>query len=631
LNNTSNHLVKKEPLALLWIFIKHYLFWMCFFAFNRLIFIAYNAEEWKTQSFSEVTSSFVSALHLDFSQASYFVVVPFVLMLVYSVTRWNVLMTINSWITYLFIILSTFIYTAEIPIYDEWHTKLNKKAILYLQHPTEVINSATNKELFGGLFLVALIISLSILFYKKWITIKQPLQRFYLYIPVTGILIFPALLVIGIRGGLQQIPIQQSDAYYSKSNFLNLSAVNTIWNLGQSFIENRYDNGSNRYAVYSDSTANALVKELFSVEKDSFPQILTTTKPNVVFVILESWSADLLKSLGGFDSVAPNMEDLIKDGVLFTQMYSSGTLSDQGHCSLLSAFPSQPNTVILRQPDKFQKLPSIVNHFKKNGYYTAYYFGGELVYGNIKGYIYYNQFDRIIEGKDFDKNLPKGKLGYHDQFLFDKVLTETNTFKQPFFTTAFTMSSHSPYDYPGETKYFDWGGDENMYVNGAHYADMCIGDFMRKAKKQPWYNNTLFIFCSDHSHASPKNHNFYDPQNRHIVSFMYGNVIKPEYRGLKVNKMGNHHDIANTLLSQLNGDVKPFVWSKNLLNPYSKDFGFSADEYLIYFYDQQNAYTYRYTDNLFLYKQFKSAEDSTRMLKYGRAYIQVLYQQYLDY
>ncbi len=604
---------------------------MLFFATNRFIFIIYNLEEWTGNSFSEVAYSFLSAWHLDFSQTSYFVAIPTVLLLFYSVTCWQFILKIISWVNYILISISTIIFTAEISIYDEWHTKLNKKAVLYLQHPTEVMNSATNKEIFSGLILILFIIVLFIFIYKKWVMMKYTLQQFYWYVPIIGMLIFPALIVIGIRGGLQQIPIQQSDAYYSKSNFLNLSSVNSIWNLGQSFIENRYDNGTNRYKIYDDSVANIIVKDLYAVEKDSFPQLLSNPKPNVVLVILESWSADLLKSLGGFDSVAPNMEKLIDDGVLFTDLYSSGTLSDQGHCSLLSGFPSQPNTVILRQPDKFQKLPSIVNHFKKNGYYTAYYFGGELIYGNIKGYIYYNQFDRIIEGKDFDNKLPKGKLGYHDEFLFDKVLTEMNTFKQPFFTTAFTMSSHSPYDYPGQTKYFDWGGDENMYVNGAHYSDKCIGDFMQKAKQQPWFKNTLFIFCSDHSHTSPKHTDFYNPHSRKIVGFLYGNVIKPEYRGLKINKMGNHHDIANTLLNQLKGDVKPFVWSKNLLNPYSKDFGFSADEYLIYFYNKNNAYTYRYTDNLFLYKNFISVEDSVKMFRYGSAYVQQLYQQYLDY
>ena len=628
---TKQFLKDNEAINFVWLFIKHYIFWFLFFAFNRLIFIAYNHDEWQDNPISEVLYSFVSALHLDLSMMSYFITLTFILFFIYSIIRKKFLLQINSWINYFFIVCTITAFSFEIPIYEEWHTKLSKKAVLYLQHPTEVYNSATNKEFFGGLFLIIFFSFISILAYKKLTELKFPLTKLNWKLPVFGIILMPFLLVVGIRGGLQQIPIQQSEAYYSKSNFLNLASVNSLWNLSSSFIENRFENGTNPYKIYSDSTANAIVKELFSVESDSFPQVLTTKNPNVVLVILESWSADLLKSLGGFDSVAPNMESMISDGIQFTNFYSSGTLSDQGHCSLLSAFPSQPCVVIMRQPDKFQKLPSIVSHFKKRGYYTAYYFGGQLEYGNIKGYIYFNQFDHIIEGKDFDKSLPMGKLGYHDEFLFNRVLKEMNTFKQPFFTTAFTMSSHSPYDYPGETKYFSWGGDENMYVNGAHYSDKCIGDFMRNAKTQPWYKNTLFIFCSDHSHNSPKHNDFYDPRNRKIVGFMYGDVIKPEYRGMKVDKMGNHNDLANTLLNQLGGDVKPFVWSKNLLNPTTKDFGYSADEHLNFFFNKHNVYTYRYTDNLFLHKDFQSPKDSAQLFKYGSAYLQVLYQQYLSY
>ncbi len=631
MNRIKEILKQNEPLNFLWFFVKHYIFWFLFFALNRFIFIIYNHNQWEGNSLSEVFYSFISAIHLDLSMTSYFVTITFILFFLYSIFRYQILIHINYWIQYFFIIIAIIAYSAEIPIYEEWHTKLSKKAILYMQHPTEVINSATNKELFGGLFLIVAFSIFSIWAYKNWVVQKLPLKKSYWYIPVIGIIIIPFLLVVGIRGGLQQIPIQQSEAYYSKSNFLNLASVNSVWNLSSSFIENRFENGTNPYKLYSDSTADAIVKDLFSAKNDSFPEVLTTKNPNVVLVILESWSADLLKSLGGFDSVAPNMENLISSGIEFTNFYSSGTLSDQGHCSLLSAFPSQPCVVIMRQPDKFQKLPSIVSHFKKRGYYAAYYFGGQLEYGNIKGYIYYNQYDHVIEGKDFDKNLPMGKLGYHDEFLFDRVLKEANTFKQPFFATAFTMSSHSPYDYPGETKYFSWGGDENMYVNGAHYSDQCIGDFMRKAKTQPWYKNTLFVFCSDHSHNSPKHNDFYNPRSRQIVGFLYGDVIKPEYRGMKISKMGNHNDIANTLLNQLGGDVTPFVWSKNLLNPTTKDFGYSADEHMIFFFNTKNAYAYRYSDNLFLHKDFQSPQDSAQLFKYGSAYLQVLYQQYLNY
>lgn len=619
-----------SPRKLLMSFLTTGIFWMVFFNFNRILFLVYNFREWSDVPATEAFYSIFSGFMLDLSMTSYFLSFSFLILFLYLLVRHKILLTLNNVLVGMLVVASQIIFLAEYPIYDEWHTKLTRKAVLYLQHPTEVYNSATNKELFGGSSLIIVLSAAAIYAYYRWVRWNGHLTRFVWYAPIAA-LTLPVFLLLGIRGGVQQIPIQQSNAYYSKLNFLNLAAVNSVWNLGQSFIENRFDEGTNPYIRFDESEADTIVKNLFHTTSDSFPMVLNNTKPNVVFVILESLSADMMKSLGGYDSIAPNLDQLANQGILFTQLYSSGTLSDQGHCSLLSGFPSQPSVVIMRQPDKIQKLPSIVTHFRKQGYTTAYYFGGQLEYGNIRSYIYFNQYDRIIEGKDFDPSLPKGKLGYHDEFLFDRVFNEIGQMKAPFFVTAFTMSSHSPYDYPGETKYFSWGDDENMYLNGVHYSDGCISRFMEEASKQPWFDRTLFVFCSDHSHATPRHHNFYAPENRQIVGFFYGNVIKPEFRGLKVNKMGNHHDIPNTLLSQLGGDVQPFTWSKNLLNPTTKDFGFSADEYMNYFYDPANAYVYQYKNREFLFRRFNSASDSVRMFRQGSAYLQKLYAEYLSY
>jgi len=170
-----------------------------------------------------------------------------------------------------------------------------------------------------------------------------------------------------------------------------------------------------------------------------------------------------------------------------------------------------------------------------------------------------------------------------------------------------------------------------MYLNGTHYSDSCLAVFMNQAKQQPWYKNTVFIFCSDHSHGTPRQNDYYSPRYRQIVCFLYGDAIKPAFRGLKINKVGNHHDLAVTLLKQLNGDAKPFVWSKNLLNPYTKNFASCEFDYGMLFMDDSSHYAYRYTDDYFLNKFFQSPQDSVRLMHYGRAYLQELYRQYLAY
>ena len=111
----------------------------------------------------------------------------------------------------------------------------------------------------------------------------------------------------------------------------------------------------------------------------------------------------------------------------------------------------------------------------------------------------------------------------------------------------------------------------------------------------------------------------------------FPNALPYIFSGMKISKTGNHNDLANTLLNQLGGDVSPFFWSKNLLNPYTKDFAYSADEHLNFFFDKNNAYVYRYTDKIFLHKDFRSPQDSAKIFRYGSAYLQELYRQYLAY
>ncbi|MFH1540445.1 MAG: sulfatase-like hydrolase/transferase, partial [Elusimicrobiota bacterium] len=227
------------------------------------------------------------------------------------------------------------------------------------------------------------------------------------------ILITPFLLFLGIRGGIQQIPIQQSDAYFSKHNVLNLAAVNSGWNLAQSIIENKKVIEKNPFQYYPFDEAKKIVQELHNVKKDTTINILNPTRnssnglktnlPNIVLIILEGWSGDLVKSLGGYDSITPNLEKLISEGILFENIYAGGSWSDHGISAIFSAFPAPPMGLsIIAQPNKYIHLPCISEELKNTGYNTSFLFGGQLSYGNIKAYLYYNKFDKIIEGKDFD-------------------------------------------------------------------------------------------------------------------------------------------------------------------------------------------------------------------------------------
>lgn len=580
--------------------------------------------------FLEIASTYVHALYLDTSWASYLLVIPFLLFVIYSFTGWKLALKIHTIYILLIVLIFALISVAELEIFNEWGTKINVKAINFLKHPPEVIHSTRTSFLFMGFIGVGILSFLGFLLHKK-ICPPFPYEK-----GIAGKFIFlfliPGILLLGIRGGFQQIPIQQSDAYFSKYNILNLAAINSGWNLAQSIMENRRNLGENPYQYYPLAQARKTVDELYTIEKDTTVLVLKAKRPNVVLIVLEGWSADLIKSLGGYDSITPGLDSIIREGILFDNMYASGSLSDQGMTSVFSAFPAQPSVSIISQPGKYVHLPCITKEFTATGYATSFLFGGQLSYGNIKAYMYFNKFDKILEGKDFDDTISQGKLGVHDEFLYVRQLAELRNERVPFFGGMFTLSSHSPFDMPmDEKKKLSMGGDEQNYVNSVHYADEKLFQFLQNAKKEKWFANTLFIMISDHGHRSPKHWVMNQPEYRRIPMVWWGNVIKDEYKGYRNKKLCSQIDLASTLLHQLNLPAKEFEWSKNLFNPYTPEFAFFETTDGFGWVRPEGYIVYSHTLHQYYFEQTNSPSEKLKLEKEGKSYLQVMFQEYTDY
>ena len=620
-------------------FFLQYLFWMSSFFICRSIFLLYNFHELKGVPIGEILSTFWVALYLDTSMACYLLAFSFLIIPVYSFLPKKFIAVINLSYVMILIVIFSLITIAELDIFDEWGTKFTVKALQYLQHPSEILNSSPTSFLIIGFIAVAVLTFAGYFLYKK-ISPLRPLSvptQTKIYYKILSVLIFivvvPVLIALGIRGGWQQIPIQQSDAYFSKHNILNIAAVNSEWNLGSSIWENKKNMEGNPYIYYSADEAKQTVEELYKVDKDSTVQFLTMKNPNVVLVILESWSADMIKSLGGYDNAAVHFDELASEGIMFDSLYASGDLSDQGMTAIFSAFPALPAaTSIIGQPGKYGHLPCLNNEFHQLGYSTSYLFGGQLSYGNIKAYMYYNNFDRILEGKDFDSNIPKGKLGVHDEFLYARQLKELKNEKEPFFAGMFTLSSHSPYDMPmNEKDKVKWGDDEMDYVNSIRYADQKLFEFIQNAKKEKWYDNTLFIFVADHSHRSPKHWVQQQPEYRKIPMLFYGNVIKNEFKGYRYKKICSQLDIASTLLHQLGLGAEKYEWSKNLFNPTAPQFAFYETVDGFGFVRSNQHIVYSHINNNFLFEKTISPVEKEQLVKEGKSFLQTMFQEYTDY
>jgi phosphoglycerol transferase MdoB-like AlkP superfamily enzyme len=138
--------------------------------------------------------------------------------------------------------------------------------------------------------------------------------------------------------------------------------------------------------------------------------------------------------------------------------------------------------------------------------------------------------------------------------MFTQFKDELKDLREPFMSTLFTISSHSPFDFPAEHK-LSFNSKEDKYVNSVAYTDKCLGDFMESVKNENWYANTLFVIVADHSHNSPIKRRFAQKERFKIPMLWYGEVLDINHKGAQWDKFASHIDITPTILSQMDINV----------------------------------------------------------------------------
>ena len=560
--------------------VKILVFLLVMFATMRIVFIVnyWHLVNVDMVPFTEILKGFFKALPLDIATACFILPIPAIVMYICLCFNKNISYRWMRW--YFFIIIAAYILTVmgEIGIYGEWGTKLSAKALAYLEHPSEVVNTASTQQ---TVLLVSLWSCFTLLFcwwYVRWIepeTTERDSERkpdWFMYPAV--IILTVGLIFLGMRGGFNEIPISTSSGYFSNYKIVNIMTVNPAYNLAEN-LTNAAKVKDNAHFTYMDfDTAKAITEETHQVDCDSTVMILKNDRPNIVIILLESWSADLIESLGGDPSITPNFHAMEKDGLL-TNFYASANRSQQAIASIFGGLPGLPVTTITNHQEKYYAIPSIIQSLDSLGYYSSFYFGGELNYGNILSYLRYNEFDRIVEGKDVkNQRFHKGKLGIQDADMLPWASTDINSQPEPFFTTIFTLSTHSPYDYPKIFEELEWPQLEKVFVNSAKYTDIALKLFMDRAKQQPWYDNTLFLFMADHSHPSYKNYPLESFEYHKIPLLICGKPLNDSLRGKTYDKICGNTDIPATLLAQLGVKHDQFFWSKDVFNTCYRPFAF---------------------------------------------------------
>lgn len=609
-----------------WFALRLFAFWLFFFAFYRALFVVWLLPNWSSEG---PWGAFWHAIPLDLSTAGYFVVVPLLLWYlgiaggqrVWSRLRY-VLIAFNLGLILFFVLA----FTANVFLYAEWHTPLNSRALIQFRTPEVILDSMSLALKIGG---VALYFCLCWVWWRVFRSIAGDMQtlpqRSLMHIPSAPVLLGCTLLLI--RGGVGKMPINESAVYYSTHPFNNHAATNTAWHFFHSLIETR--STENHFRFTDTENARARVDELYAPGKQGkLPQQWLTQakqRPNVVLILMESMTAQVVEELGGVPGVCPNLGRLAREGLLFEQCYGSGYRTDQGLASVLAGFPAQPDQSVLLHLDKALKLPCVSQTLRKEGYATAFVYGGQLTYANMGAWLYNKQFELVTSDKDFPSADIKQVWGVDDATLFDKALETLRKTPQPFFSTVMTLSLHQPYDVPYQSQ---WDGmtEREKFLNSAAFADHAIGEFFRVAAGEPWYQNTVFVLVADHGHSQPDNQVMDSPRARQVPLIITGPRVRPEWRGHRIGKIGNHHDIPATILGALGVPSDDFPWSKNLLDERTADFAYYSNENGIGWVTPQGAGFFPFANKQ--WKFYNGALSQNSQIE-ARAFLQTMYEEYL--
>lgn len=552
-------------------FLKLFLFWILVFDFQKILFSIHNWGKFSEVSFFEWLGAFVYSFRLDIGTAGALSVLPalFLSLRLVSKQRWIHL----GFYTILFAeaIFVALIHSGEVNAYGEWNHKLTSRVFMHLSNPDEVFRTADYSMTVW--YFVYLLVEIAFAWrIMKWLfKFKEQLKISRWFVAVPAALLSFAVMGAGsfilLRGGFQPIPMNINAATYSHSPVANDLSINSLYFFGKSYLLYNRSEIDEYMPAIDPKEAERITAELMNYPKQHDNYFLKNTRPNIVVIVLEGWSGEVVSCLSETKNSTPHFDKIAGEGVLFTNIYATSGTSEIGNSSIFSGFPGIPEVSVTMQPEKHRKIRAFNQDLKAWGYTSEYMFGGDLRYGNIGGYFMDHGFDVVKDEKDFPSNIKRGKLNFYDEDLYRFLIEDINATKAPFLQCAFTGSTHSPYDQPKAKRGNVFSGVEADYMNALVYSDEAMGKFIANCRKQPWFDNTLFIFVADHGHPAPTVTNPSSSIYNHIPLLFWGGAIKEEYKGKRMDVLGSQADIAATLLYQMHHDSKEYPWSKDLMNP----------------------------------------------------------------
>lgn len=549
------------------LFLKRFLLLVAIYQLCRVLFLLFNYEAFTALSFK----TFLGGLHFDLSALAYinliFVILHFIPGNFKYRSRYQKGVKIAFFSVNLLFILSNFI-DFEYYKFTGRRSSFGMITASGMEHEMGTLVFSFLKE-FWYVPLIAVL--LSVFFWKALLNLKNKSNEkasLKSSLLQTLLLLFSlGITVLLGRGGFQPKPIKVVDAVNYGSIGQSALVLNTPFCILKTL-------GKNETLESPQFFAKEELNSIFNPEVITNPTA-PNNKKNVVILILESFGRENIQR-----GQTPFLDSLITESLFFENGFANGKVSIDAVPSTLSSIPSLMSSSLITSNYSVNEIYGLPKILKDNSYHTAFF------HGSFNGSLNFDQYCKVA-GFDayYGKNEYKGpeafdgNWGIFDEEFMQFFANKMTAFKEPFFTTLFSISSHNPYTIPTKHKGRFPKGTTKIQESIA-YTDYALGQFFETAKKTDWYKNTLFIITADHTSSEPTEEKFRTSIGKFRIPILFFNPSDGSFKGVNHKNM-QQIDIMPSIIEYLNLKAKMVTFGK----PYS-----SNKDYVVYYLD--NIYHY---------------------------------------
>ena len=506
-------------------------------------------------------------LALDMTVAGYVTALPIVAVLVslwvpLPERVWRRALTIYFGVV---AVVTAAIFAVDMGLYEHWGFRLDATILVYLADPKEALASVDWLTGVRQTLLFAVYAAAMMWLYRRVAGLfdgTRPSRWWAALAWSCAVLLLGGLDFLAIRGGLGASVANVSKVYHSPHMLLNHAAVNPVF----SFLSTlgARDDYAAMYPFFEEPER----AEKFDAVRGNRPsegpaeKLLTTDRPNVVVVLLESFARTIMDAEVEGKPVMPQLRRLKAEGVWFENFFANSFRTDRGEVAVLSGFPSQTRLTIMKLPTKAATLPSMAHALAREGYTTSFSYGGDLNFTNQAAYLYATGWQELHWQKNLRFDVAPADWGYDDRAMcdwFGERVIEWSAEEQrkPFLAGLLTLSSHTPFDVP-------YAAFEDRMLNAAAFVDDCVGRMIDRWKASSAWDDLLVILVADHGYPYPATLGYNTPL-RHRIPMIWtgGAVAEPR----TVEEYVSQIDICATLLAQLGLPHDEFDYSKDIFDP----------------------------------------------------------------